>query len=88
MSQSSPDEFHDLRMEIDRALCDHRTVLITPAASEYISDSELSLVGVSRESLEAFFHEYEHKGKIIFWYRNLLDGRQLPIYALAPPETC
>ncbi len=73
---------------IEQALCTHRKVLITPAASDYIPDDQLSLVGVSRSALRAFLEEEARKGKIVFWYRNSFDDKLLPVYALQQAEVC
>lgn len=86
--QSSPDDFYKLREMIEQALCTHRKVLITPAASDYIPDDQLSLVGVSRSALRAFLEEEARKGKIVFWYRNSFDDKLLPVYALQQAEVC
>lgn len=87
-SQASPDDFDKLRTDIRQALCAHHTVLITPAADKYILDSELSLVGVSREEVRSFLDEYAHQGEIVFWYRNVFDGKLLPVYALRRSVAC
>jgi hypothetical protein len=87
-SQASPDDFSDLRNEINQALCTHHTVLITPAASEYVTDSQLSLVSVSRGDLRSFLDKNVQKGKIAFWYRDLFDGRLLPVYIVKNVSAC
>jgi hypothetical protein len=88
VSQSSPDDFADLRTNINRALCEHRTVLLTPAASEFITDNELSVMSVSRESLRIFFNGYTQRGKIAFWYENRFDHKRVPVYTLTNSEAC
>lgn len=87
-SQNSPDKFYDLRRKFNQALCAQRTVLITPLASEYVSDHELSLVGVSREELRSYLEENARRGEVLFWYRNVWDGKRLPVYALRGPVAC
>lgn len=87
-SQNSPDDFHDLRNEIDQAICSHHTVLITPTAGNYMSDSQLSLVGVSRTELHTFLDGYAQQGRIAFWYRDLFDKQLLPVYALKQSSAC
>jgi hypothetical protein len=87
-SQDSTDSFHELRKQINQALCMHHTVLITPAASAYVPDSELSLVGVTREKLRSYLNETARQGEIAFWYRDVFDGKLLPVYALTGHEAC
>ena len=87
-SQASPDGFYKLRAVINQALCANHTVLITPTASEYVFDSQLSIVDVSREDLRAYLDEIALEGKIVFWYRNVWDGKLLPVYALRGSGTC
>jgi hypothetical protein len=87
-SQTFPDDFHDLRKKIHHAICTNHTVLITPTASEYVSDSELSLVGVTREDLRSFLDENARRGEILFWYRNAFDDKLLPVYALRRSVAC
>jgi len=86
--QTSLDGFSDLRAQIDQAICSHHTALITPAASEYITEDQLSIVGVSREELRSFLDENANRGEIVFWYRDLFDGKLLPVYALRQSTTC
>jgi hypothetical protein len=87
-SQTSSDNFYALRADINQALCSNRTVLITPAAVEYVADSDLSLVGVHREELRSYLYETARRGEILFWYRNTWDGKILPVYALTGQEAC
>jgi hypothetical protein len=87
-SQTSTDSFSDLRKEMDQALCAGHAVLITPAASEYVPDNQLSWVGLSRENLRAFLYDNAHKGKIAFWYRDLFDNQLLPVYILTQSGAC
>jgi hypothetical protein len=85
---SSGDDFSNLRQKIDQALCDHQTVLLTPAAGRDIPDNLLSVVNVPRENLQAFFDSYVGRAKFVFSYRDLLDGQQVPVYALSGPGYC
>jgi hypothetical protein len=88
VSQSSSDSFSDLRRLIEQALCNHHTVLLTPVAGDYIPDNQLSIVNVSRASLKAFFTGYRQHGTIAFWYRDLIDNKRLPVYAITQAEAC
>jgi hypothetical protein len=87
-SQNSADDFSDLRAQIDQALCARRTVLITPEASTYLTEYELSLVDVSRDELRSFLEENARKGQVVFWYRNAIDGKLLPVYAVRRSVAC
>lgn len=88
VSQVSSDHFYDLRKTIDQALCKHHTVLLTPAASEYIPDDQLSVVNVSREDLRSFFNEYTKQGAFSFWYKDIFDNKQLPVYVIKEAGSC
>jgi hypothetical protein len=87
-ADNSSGDFHDLRTIIDQALCNHHAVLLTPKASEYITDEQLAVANVSREALRLFFKEHTSKEFIAFWYRDLFDKRKVPVYILTRSGTC
>jgi hypothetical protein len=88
LSQASPDNFYELHIRINRALCEHRTVLMTPEAGETLTDNELSFVDISREELRTFFDEYTQKGEIVFWYENVFNGKRVPVYKMTGTYDC
>lgn len=85
---SSGNDFSDLYQKINQALCNHQAVLLTPAASRYIPDNLLSVLNVPRGNLQAFFDDYSGREDFAFSYRDLMDGRQIPVYALSGTGEC
>jgi hypothetical protein len=85
---SSGNDFSDLRQKINQALCNHQAVFWTPAAVRYIPDNLLSVLNVPRGNLQAFFDDYTGREDFAFSYRDLMDGRQIPVYALSGAGDC
>ena len=47
---------------------------MAPAASDYVEEDLLSLVGISRDELRLFFSEQVRDQTVAFWYENAFDG--------------
>ena len=58
---------------------------MAPAASDYVEEDLLSLVGISRDELRFFFSEQVRDQTVAFWYENAFDGKSVPVYLATWP---
>jgi len=80
-SQDGPDRFARLRAIIDGALAEGRSVFYVPGMVAGFAESDLKLVGVTRDEVTAFFNRYRRDGPV-FLYRPKEGADEREVYKL------